>query len=191
MRLIEGIAAVDTDEPPAGATEFPTLDAFINRLQTIGDAHGCAVQAFDPEVVAGSAHLESAVEHANRSMARGENVATDRAVEILCYAAGTRQIDVAVQRLGISPGAGPVVLVVDGGALGVPRDEAPIGDPAGDEAGAAAAVDALLADGHALERADTAEIEATFGIGPAERAATTAGLEALVRERVALLDVEK
>lgn len=189
MRIVEGLAAIGVDDAPDGASVFADVDAFVERLATIGEEHGCAVQAFDATLVAGETHLKSAVTHANRSMARGENVATDRAVEILCYAAGTRQIDEALA-IGVDAGLSPTVVVVDGGTLGVPSEAAPRDDP-GDEAAAAAAVKTLLAPEKTLEKGEEAAIIDLFDIGPAERRATAASLELLVRERVALLDVEK
>jgi KEOPS complex subunit Cgi121 len=164
MRVVEGEATVaDTD-------------AFVADLNEIGDAHDCAVQAFDARLVVDRAHLAAAVSHANRSFERGDNVARERAVEILLYAAGRRQIDRALE-MGVSEGTGPVVAVVDGD----------------DEGGAAAAVRNLLDPGaaDALTATDETAVCEFFGVTAAERAATDAGLSALVRERVALLDVEK
>lgn len=185
MKLVEGLVAIDTEDPPDGASIFETLDDFVDRLDAIGTECGCAIQAFDARLIAGRNHLESAVEHANRSVARGEAIATDRAVEILCYAAGTRQIDVALG-LGVGVGVTPAVMVVDDGDVGVAVDGA-----SGDVAAGVAAVESLVAPADTLGRTDDAAIEAFFDISPAERSATTADLEMLVIERVALLDVEK
>jgi KEOPS complex subunit Cgi121 len=162
MRLLEGEATVED------------TDAFVAELDDIGEAHGCAVQAFDARLVVDRAHLAAAVERANRATARGENVARDRSVEILLYAAGRRQIDRALE-MGVSAGTGPVVAVVDGD----------------DEAGAAEAVAEMLAPADALAATDEDAVQAFFDVSDAERAAATADLSALVRERVALLDVEK
>ena len=81
MELLECVATVED------------VDAFVGRLGAIGDDHGVTVQAFDARYVVGRTHLARAVELADRAIARGENVARDRAVEVLCYAAGRRQID--------------------------------------------------------------------------------------------------
>lgn len=166
MRLVEG------------RTEIENLDEFLDRLAVIGTEFGCAVQAFDARYVAGPTHLRTAVEHADRSFERGENVARDPAVEILLYAAGRRQIDQALE-MGVSTGQQDAVVVVHG------ED--------GDEAGAADAVGELL---EPMETAGTGNedvdaITEFFSITDAERAATDASLEELVCERVVLLDVEK
>lgn len=166
MKLVEGVARIDD------------LDDFLARLGAIGDESGAAVQAFDARYVAGRDHLRRAVELANRAVERDENVARDRSVEILLYAAGRRQIDQALE-LGVAEGEHAVVVVVDGG----------------DEAAAVEAVGELLevgsGPGSGLSAADVGRIQAYFDVSQAEREATGAGLESLVCERVALLDVEK
>ena len=119
------------------------------------------------------------MERADRAIARGENVARDRAVEILCYAAGRRQINRALE-MGVSEGENRVVLLVD--------------SLAGDEHAEAAALDVLHehVDSEALlGEYDEASVRSFFGIGDTELAAVDGTLADLVLERVALLDVEK
>ncbi|WP_255192668.1 KEOPS complex subunit Cgi121 [Natronobeatus ordinarius] len=159
-----------------GRLEIEDLDALVSRLGEIGDRHDATIQAFDARYVADRRHLERAVELADRAIERGENVARDRAVEILLYAAGRRQIDRALE-MGVSEGENRVVVLVDGG----------------DEAGAVAALEALdgFDPGTTLEALDEERLCSFFEITDAERAATDASLAELVCERVALLDVEK
>ena len=104
MQLIDGIAHV-TD-----------LDSFLGDLDEIATETDCTVQAFDARYVVDATHLRRAVELADRAFERGENVARDRGVEIMLYAAGRRQIDRALE-LGVSEGEMPVVVLVvaDGG----------------------------------------------------------------------------
>ena len=164
MRVVTGTATVDD------------VDGFVERLDAIGERHGCAIQAFDARYVAGREQLERAVALAERAFERGENVARDRSVEILLYAAGRRQIDRALE-MGVDPGDSRVVVVIDGD----------------DEAGAVAA----LGDAVAVEdwppgaHTNADRIADFYGITDAERGATDATLAELVCERVALLDVEK
>jgi KEOPS complex subunit Cgi121 len=161
MNLVEGVAHVES------------VDDFVADLGAVGDEHGCAVQAFDADYVADRRHLESAVAHADRAFERGENVATDRAVEILLYAAGRRQIRRAME-MGVSEGSHEVVVVVAGG----------------DETGAAAAVTDLLDEQRTLG-GDPETLKSFFDVSDAELDATAGSLADVVRERVALLDVEK
>jgi KEOPS complex subunit Cgi121 len=166
-----------------GTATVGDLDDFVADLGRIGDAHDCAVQAVDPRYVAGPDHLRRAVELADRSRARGENVARERAVEVLLYAAGRRQIDRALG-MGIDEGEGPVAVLV--------AADPDAADPAAAERRAAEAVRELaaIAPGE-VAYGDPGRLREFFGIGDAELAATDAALADLVLERVALLDVEK
>src|SRR6056297_4148005 len=101
MEVAEGIATVEA------------VDAFVSELGAIGDEYGCAVQAFDARYVVDRAHLERAVELADRARDHGEAIANDHAVEILLYAAGRRQINRALE-MGVATGESPVVVVVHG-----------------------------------------------------------------------------
>ncbi|WIV68543.1 KEOPS complex subunit Cgi121 [Natrialbaceae archaeon AArc-T1-2] len=165
MELLE--TRVDVDD----------LDSFLARLDEIGSRHGVTIQAFDARYVADRRHLERAVALADRAVDRGENVARDRAVEILLYAAGRRQIDRALE-MGLSPGENRAVILIEGE----------------DEDDALADLDALEAvvdREPTLGEYDEEVLCSFFGITDAERAATDATLEELVRERVALLEVAK
>ncbi|MFD1513141.1 KEOPS complex subunit Cgi121 [Halomarina rubra] len=166
MRLVEGRATVES------------VDAFVAELGDVGDEYGCAVQAFDARAVVDEAHLRRAVELADRAFERGENVARDRGVEILLYAAGRRQIDQALA-LGVREGEVPAVVVVHAS------------EESGSERAAAEAVYDLLAPAETLGEYDEQRVRSFYDVTDAERAATDASLSELVRERVALLTVEK
>jgi KEOPS complex subunit Cgi121 len=175
MRILEGRATVED------------VDAVVAELAAIGDDHGCTVQAFDARYLAGRDHLERAVELADRAIDRGENVARDRDIEILLYAAGRRQIDDALA-MGVEEGEIDVAVLIDATPEAGEDVEA-------SEADAAAAVREALALGErptvGVDRADEALVREFFDVSAAELAATDAGLAEVVLERVALLDVEK
>jgi KEOPS complex subunit Cgi121 len=173
MELVEGVATVES------------VDAFVERLGAIGDEHGVTVQAFDARYVVDRRHLDRAVELADRAIDRGENVARDRAVEILCYAAGRRQIERALE-MGVSAGEGPVVVLADERA-----GEGSAGRAAEREVAAAVRSMDAFDPAATLREYDPDLVEAFFDVGEAELAATDGELPALVHERVALLDVEK
>jgi len=167
MRIVEGIADV------------ADLDTVLDRLNGAAAEPGVTVQAFDARYVVGRDHLKRAVELADRAIARGENVARERGVEILLYAAGRRQIDDALT-MGVSEGRTPVVVLVS--------------DAGGDERAEAATADAvadLLEPAATLDETAPERVRAFFDVTQAELDATDGGLAALVAERVALLDVEK
>jgi KEOPS complex subunit Cgi121 len=172
MELVEGRVEV-------GGERFPDTGAFVEALSTVGEEHGVTVQAFDARYVVSRRHLERALELADRERGRGEGIARDRAVEVLLYAAGRRQIDRALE-MGVGEGETPVVVLVD--------------DPGGAqvaERAAVSGVEALLSPAETLGTYDSERVREFFDIGDAEREATDAGLEALVLEQVALLVVER
>lgn len=162
MRFVEGVATVED------------VDAFVAAVGAVADETGATVQVFDARYVVSETHLRRAVELADRAIERGENVARDRAVEILLYAAGRRQIDDALA-MGVSAGETPVVAVVDGG----------------DESEAAARLRDLFAPRQTLGRYDEERVREFFDVTDAELATVDGDIERLVCERVALLNVEK
>jgi KEOPS complex subunit Cgi121 len=165
MRLVEGVVQLDD------------VGAFVERVGDIADESNVTVQVFDARYVVSRRHLERAVELADRAISRGKNVAHDRSVEILCYVAGRRQIDRALT-LGVDEGETPVVALVDG-------------DSERDEADAAAALADLFDPAETLGDYDEQLVRDYFDIGEAELTAVDGGVEDLVLERVALLDVDK
>jgi KEOPS complex subunit Cgi121 len=174
MKLVEG--TVDVDD----------VDAFVAAIDEVASSTDTTIQAFDARYVVSERHLERAVELADRAFERGENVARDRAVEILLYAAGRRQITNALE-LGVSPGANRVVVLVDAG-------EADPGDgPTRNERTAAEAIrDRVLDDLEAtLGDYDPERVREYFDVSDAELDVVDGDLESLVLERAALLVVEK
>jgi KEOPS complex subunit Cgi121 len=175
MKLVEGVASVED------------VDSFVATLTEIGDRHGVTVQAFDARYVVDRTHLERAVELADRAFERGENIARDRGVEILLYAAGRRQISEALG-MGVSTGETPVVVLVDSDddAAGTGDDAAGTG-----EAAAASDVGDLLGPTTTLGSFDPDRVREFFDVSGAELDAVEGDLADLVHERVALLVVEK
>jgi len=163
MEVVEGVADIDD------------VGAFVTAIDAIGERHGVTVQAFDAGYVVDRAHLELAVELATRARERGETIADDFGVEILLYAAGRRQINRALE-MGVDEGECPVIAVIVGN---------------GDKAAAAAELRERLATAELLGEYDTDRVREFFGVTDTELAATEGTLADAVRERVALLPVEK
>lgn len=174
------MTVADLAAPPrlvTGYADVEDTDAFVDDLAGIGAAHDSVVQAFDAGLVAGERHLERAWACARRAIDRDVAIARNPAVEVLCYAAGRRQIDDALE-MGVEAGRGPIVVLV----------------ASGDQDAAAAAVRDLIDPADLESGADLGAPDRLceyFGIGDAEVAATDADLETLVCERVALLSVER
>lgn len=169
MNLVEGTARItDTEQ-------------FLSKLEDVSDSTECTVQAFDARYVVDRSHLERAVALADRAFAREEAVARDRGVEVLLYAAGRRQIDEAFE-MGIKVGETPVVILVD--------------HPDEDETAESSARKSIYAldslDAHeTVGEFDQERVKEFFNVTDVELAATDGGLEDVIHERVALLDVEK
>lgn len=100
MELIEGVA------------EIEDVDRLVERVSDIGAEHGCVITAFDARYLVGREHIKRATRLAKRAFEREENVADDRAIEVLLYAAGRRQIDRAIE-IGVSAGECLVVVYVE------------------------------------------------------------------------------
>lgn len=177
MAVVEGVADVED------------VGAFVADLDAVGERHGVTVQAFDARYVVDRAHLKRALELADRAIDRGENVARDRGVEVMLYAAGRRQIDRALT-LGVAEGECPVVVLVAGEDGDGPGDEDGV-DSHGDEAAAASAVRDLLTPADTLGDYEEDRVREYFDVGETELAATAGTLADVIHERVALLDVRK
>jgi KEOPS complex subunit Cgi121 len=202
-----------------GRAEIEELDDFLASIGDLEAKFDCAIQVFDADYVLGRDHLRTAVEHADRAFDRGENVARERAVEILLYAAGRRQINRALQ-MGVSEGESDVVVVVhnpEGDELAEKNAAKAVrnllGDasvsadtstdtPASADAPGTASTDApesasvsasasVPTNALAADRIDREAVREFFDVSEAELAASDANLADLVCERVALLDVKK
>ncbi|MFW6447987.1 MAG: KEOPS complex subunit Cgi121 [Halobacteriota archaeon] len=163
MRIVHGTLGTDV------------VAEALDRLEAIAAETDATIQAFDARYVIGPEHLRRAVELADRAIERDQAIADDRAVEILLYAAGRRQIDEALG-MGLSDPEAPVAVVVDGG----------------DEETAASAVRELLHETRDPEAItpDGALVTDFFDVTEAELG-TGANLHDLVLERVALLTVNR
>ncbi len=178
----------------AGTARVDDLDDFLADVNAVRETTGAVVQVFDARYVVTRPPLVRAVELAERAAARGEAVARDRAVEVLLYAAGRRQIDRALA-MGVDEGEGPAAAVVYAPAA----EEGGRGDDAR-EASVGQAVDrvrdlltdaALVDPGEDVPGTDRATVREFFDVSDAELAAVDGTLADVVLERVALLDVEK
>lgn len=186
VRLVHGVTSIDD------------LDEFLATLDAVAEETGAVVQAFDAELIVSDVHLREATRLAARSIARGEAVARDPGVEVLLYAAGTRQIDRALA-LGVSEGRQrTVVLVADFGAVpGAGRSAADLDAAVESVAGTLRPADEEPAipdesvPGDPSRSYDANRVREFYGVSDRELAATAGSLPDIVCERSALLDVEK
>lgn len=151
-------------------------DGLIERILELRERHDAVVQVFDPAAIYGTGHLLAAAEKALRSHREDRAIARDLATEIACYAAGTDQISVALETVGL-PAKGDALVAVGVGEAGKAA-LSELGDHGFD------AVDDL--PGHPETAFDR------LGIAPAMRESVPeAKWELLVVEHVALLDARR
>ncbi|MEZ3165276.1 KEOPS complex subunit Cgi121 [Halorubrum miltondacostae] len=180
VRLVAGTFAIDD------------LDAFLADLDAVAAETGAVVQAFDADLVVSATQLREAARLAARAIARGEAVARDPGVEVLLYAAGRRQIDRALE-LGVSAGERRALVLAAGfgDVPGVERSAADL-DAAVDGLQSLATDSSAIPSGDdRLAEFDEDRVREFYGVTDRELAATNGDLADAVRERVALLDVEK
>ena len=95
----------------AGKVRISDVDDFLAILKDIAHRYSVAIQAMDAELVAGEAHIKSAVQKAVRAIRQGDGITNDLSMEVLLYAAGRRQIERALA-MGVSAGDNKKVVIV-------------------------------------------------------------------------------
>lgn len=86
----------------ARCTVYKVTD-FLRDLRNTAADGNTHIICFNADMMAGSAHALSAVEHAVRAFGAGENISNNLEMECLLYAAGSRQCSVAAS-FGIQEG---------------------------------------------------------------------------------------
>lgn len=149
---------------------------FLKEVRTIADACKTHIILLDADRLAGREHVEAALRHACRSWEGGEPIANSFEMEVLLYAAGSRQCQVG-SAFGIHPGENRSYVVVCPPAPGV-RDRL------------AGLVTFVEEDREAIDPAKRERLKDLFAITENEIAVVGEDrFRDLVLERVALLDV--
>jgi KEOPS complex subunit Cgi121 len=154
------------------------LNGLLSTIREIARRHQTHIICFDAEKMAGLAHAEAAVRHAQRSFSTGAAISNSFEMEALLYAAGSRQCSIAAS-FGVQEGENHLFICCC--------------PPSGEVWNALARhVNYVSETWDDLGPEKTKRLVALFGITPEEiDAAGTDQLTALVLERVALLDVMK
>lgn len=93
--------------------EFSDPEAMLSAARNCCGSDGSA-QLLNSSMIFGRIHLESAVDHAIRSFKEGRNSSNSLATEALLYSSGTRQIDGAIEKMGIRQGDSGIAVVAFG-----------------------------------------------------------------------------
>lgn len=88
------------------------IDGFLQKMNSFSQDNNVVIQAFNADLIYGKNHLISAVEHAMRAMERKTNTTNSLAMEILLYAAGERQLKLAIPKMGVKKGVANIAFVV-------------------------------------------------------------------------------
>ena len=95
----------------SGKVEVKNVSDTLSKINDAADACGSVIVVIDAEKTAGVSHIESAVLHAQRSFAAGENIARTLAMEVLVYVSGQRQCSLAA-KFGLHEGKNAVYAVI-------------------------------------------------------------------------------
>ncbi|KAF5436966.1 KEOPS complex protein [Candidatus Methanophagaceae archaeon] len=168
-----------------GKVWVSNVTEFLSLLKSIAHKYAVTIQAMDAELIAGEAHIKSAVIKAIRAVASKRNITNDLGLEILLYAAGKRQIERAFA-MGVTEGENKVALVIVDATT--EKDLAVVVEEVKKET---KLEEAPIRELDYIE-AKKANLEEFFNITDAEiNAVGEKKLKMLVLERVALLDVLK
>lgn len=88
------------------------VDSFITELLVFSKKEHLVIQAFDAAMIYSKDHLISAIAHAKRAFQQKTNATGSLALELLLYAAGERQIDKAIKKIGVKKGKQKIVFVL-------------------------------------------------------------------------------
>ncbi len=88
------------------------VESLILQVLSFSKKENLVVQAFDATAIYSTDHLISATEHARRAFQQGTNATNSLALEILLYAAGERQIEKALKKIGIKKGQQKIAFVL-------------------------------------------------------------------------------
>ena len=90
------------------------VEVFLQQLLAFSTEENLVIQALDAAVVYGKDHLISATQHAQRAFEQHTNSTNTLALEILLYAAGERQIQKAIKKMGVKKGKQTIAFVIVG-----------------------------------------------------------------------------
>jgi len=86
----------------------------IQTLLSVDSKYGTVSQAFDADRIAGKNHLLHGVALCLLSEERGERFAKDSRLNLLCWVAAERQIEVAIKKVGVSSTTKNLAIVIMG-----------------------------------------------------------------------------
>lgn len=124
-------------EISGGRTELGDVEKTIEEIEKIDRAEATTSQIFDARRIAGKQHLIHASKLALEARERGKSFADSPKIELTCWTAALRQIDKAIDRVGVKTGSNEIAIMTIGEnktrvkeankrihrALGIERDD--------------------------------------------------------------------
>ena len=92
--------------------DIDDLDDFLKEINSIEKENNTIIQGFDPSYIISPRHLKESTKKAKRSIQRNEQIADEVSMEIMLYAAGTRQIEKALE-IGLKPSKNEAVFIIE------------------------------------------------------------------------------
>lgn len=157
------------------------IERILERIAKIDRRHGTTSQVFDASRIAGKTHLAHAAKLALTAQFTRRNFTSSLGLELMCWAAGVRQITQALERVGLREGSTQVAILTLGKSCeAVNRAQTDIFSELG-----------IKRDQRVLELTPekTRSLVDVFSIS--EEELKLAPIEKLVLERIALLSLEK
>jgi KEOPS complex subunit Cgi121 len=93
--------------------QIDSANEFIFRAREFVIDSETLLQFLDADKVLGPEHIQSAIEHALRAFERKDNISANLAMEILIYAAGSPQIQSALDEIGVKDGCEKIAIIAD------------------------------------------------------------------------------
>ena len=90
------------------------IDDFLKQVKEFSEKNGIIIQLFDADLIFGEKHIISAFKHAKRSINQKTNTTNSLEMELMLYAAGERQLKLAIPKMGINEGKSNLAIVFIG-----------------------------------------------------------------------------
>jgi len=97
--------------------QIKNVDLLIEQVISFAQEKNIVIQALNADMIYGTNHLISSVDHAKRSMSQKNNTTNSLSMEILLYASGERQLKLAIPRMGVKQGKSNVAFVFADGKI--------------------------------------------------------------------------
>jgi KEOPS complex subunit Cgi121 len=88
------------------------IDNYLKKIKKFSIKNNVTIQVFNADLIFGEKHLISAYEHAVRSIKQNRNKTNSLEMEILLYAAGERQLKIAIPKMGFKKGESNLAIII-------------------------------------------------------------------------------